>query len=916
MRQTLLLSALLALPAPAAWAAGTVDLIFEPPQVEASDICRARVPDERLFREWGEWDGAALPDRDPEILQRELARLLAMDPARWAPTVERAQALMPTVDPRYTADKAMLDRIQLFVATGRTGELKKLRLVENLRRADLVASPRMQAALAGYLMEGVGIAPDRQAALDLMVQAAYGGNADALLKLTEMELAGQKVAGWDVEPELAVTMAFGALVGQLDPVICDRAGRIAREYMNGTIVTRNVPMAERWYRFAADLGDASAAWKVAELHLRSEDLTKDNDTLVTYLTKAAEGGLPHAQAALGRAYEIGTLVPRDPDRARALHEAAAADGDRGGMIRLTLFLLSLSQQDATHRPAYRATLERLVARKDAPSWALASLADAILQDQGRWQGEEAATALLQRASDMGDTASAQRLAALRFRSASDIGAFYDVVDDLIASVHMQGNIDPMAELQNAFTCRAPDAPHRDEAAYWRMVEDAAASRSLELSPADIGLLAENPDALTLATLQSQALYGRPTAIANYLSLLRRTGAPASVIAFWEEQARRSDKAVLSSARLSLAEAGADPTRTDPRKPDLALFRAAVEAGETAAGVDLAAQLLSTPQPRPEDRVEALTHLLPLAQSGNGAAMHLLPKADPAKWPDLDAVWRDFAPVIDARGDFEAMLIALPRAGTEQAQADYLRRATAATACTFDQTILLTEVLGQMKATRAFRQWIDITEYLAEGDGWRLTRLGDVLIRYGTPTDAERAVDYFETAMADGSNTAIHRLLRYVARSELPSYDPARATELYIELVRRSDPVELPRTLARLAGEEDRIRTATEAAIDIPALYRSAAEAGSPIGMREYARILQARADSPDDLTAATDWMHRAAEAGDMDAMVAYAEALALGIGTPPSRDQAVIWLSRAAELGSEQAAATMRNLRLSEGLSQ
>lgn len=915
MRHAVLIAPFLALSAPVQ-AAQTVDLSFEPPQVQATDICRARVPDERLFREWGDWDGKALPDREPEILQRELARLLAMDPARWAGTVEKAQALMPSVDPRYTAEKATLDRIQLYVATGRTEELKRLRLVEDLRRSDLAASPRMQAALAQYLMEGIGIAPDRDAALGLMVQAAYGGNADALLKLTEMELAGQKVPGWDVEPELAVTMAFGALVGQLDPVICDRAGRIAREYLSGAIVTRNVEMAETWYRFAADLGDASAAWKVAEMHLRSEDLVKDNDTLVTYLTKAAEGELPHAQSALGRAYELGTIVPQDLDRARALHEAAAADGDRGGLIRLTLFLLQQSQQDPALRPDYIASLERLAARDDAPSWALASLADAILQDKGRWAGESEATALLERAAAMDDPGATQRLTALRFRHVSAPAEFYAVVDDLVASVHLQGNIDPMAELQNAFTCRAPDAPHRDEAQYWRGVEDAAASRSLELTPRDIAGLAEDPDPLTLATLQSQALYGRPTAIANYISLLRRTGAPPAVITFWQDLALRNDKALLSAARLSVEEGETRAALTGQRNVDIDLFRAAVEAGETAAGVDLAAQLLSVPRPTAGARVEALSALLPLAQSGNGAAMHLLPKADPARWPDLDAVWRDFAPVIEARGDFEAILIALPRAADGKAQADYLHRATASTACTFDQTILLTEVLGQMKATRAFRQWIDITEYLAEGNGWRLTRLGDVLIRYGTPTDAERAVAYFETAMADGSNTAIHRLLRYVARSELPSYDPARATQLYIQLINRSDPVELPRTLSRLAGEEDQIRKATEAAIDIPALYRSAAEAGSPIGMREYARLLQAAADNPADLAEATGWMHRAAEAGDMDAMVSYAEALALGIGTTPSRDEAVLWLSRAAELGSEQAAATMRNLRMSQGLSQ
>lgn len=56
---------------------------------------------------------------------------------------------------------------------------------------------------------------------------------------------------------------------------------------------------------------------MAEYHLQSELVTKDNDVLLTCLTKAANGNLPYAQGALG-CYEAGALVPTDLERAQTL----------------------------------------------------------------------------------------------------------------------------------------------------------------------------------------------------------------------------------------------------------------------------------------------------------------------------------------------------------------------------------------------------------------------------------------------------------------------------------------------------------------------------------------------------------------------------------------------------------------------
>ncbi len=69
-------------------------------------------------------------------------------------------------------------------------------------------------------------------------------------------------------------MAFGTLVGVLEKASANRVGRVAREYDGGEIVVQDPNLSLAWYRFAADLGDTTAAWKVAEYNLLSEKVKK------------------------------------------------------------------------------------------------------------------------------------------------------------------------------------------------------------------------------------------------------------------------------------------------------------------------------------------------------------------------------------------------------------------------------------------------------------------------------------------------------------------------------------------------------------------------------------------------------------------------------------------------------------------
>ena len=890
--------------------AETVALDFQPPEIAREPICIAGLADEQLETMWSGWVGDTLPDRAPDLIRRDMKRLMELDAVKWFGTIEKVYALLPTVDSQFGPDKAMLERTALLIAAGRVKELTNQRLIDQLLSSKQGGSPRMLNTLSDYLMQGIGIKQDKEKATSMLVAAGYGGNADALLKIVAMQQAGSEVAGWDVPQDIAVTMAFGALVGKLDPLICDRVSRIAREYMNGTIVTRDVAMAETWFKFAADLGDTTSAWKVAEMHMRSEDLVKSNDVLVNYLTKAANGGLPFAQVTLGRAYELGALVPQDKDRARALYASSAQFGDRAGVVRNVLFLQAQAKENKAKLPEYRAALAALAKRSDAPGWAFIGLAEMVLEEKGRWAGEDEAVALLQKAAALGDPDAAKRLTPIQFRHATTPAEFYTIIDEVMETVHLQGEIDPMNGLKSAFTCRSPIAPQRDDANYWENISAATGTKTVEFSPEELLQLIAGRDVQDLARLQTQALYGRPTALAQYMAVLDRVDTSPAQLNFWQAYARRYEKVALSRGRLERKFAEIGQNIGDPAT----YFRMALAEGDLGAGIELAETLLATdPQ---KFGPEATAALLPLAAAGNGAALSMLTQTDPARFPDAQAVYDAYAKVIDDRGDFDALLLAIPYLESAEMVEDYKSRAKTVTDCGFDQVMVMARTMGDIGDAKAFAQWMDIAEFLSEKDSWRMVKMGDTLRQFGDARTVTDQIEFFEVGYKAGSITAIHRLLETFSKPGTATYNPGRSADLFVDLVGRVETAEVPHVLQRIAFAPPAISSAVYAKIDIEALYLTSAEAGSAEAMLELGKLIRIRATSADDLATATDWIGKSAKLGDVDAMVAYADALAFGIGIEASREKALVWLGKAAEAGNADAAAKVRGLTLEVRVSQ
>jgi len=880
---------------PAGLIAQTLPLSFEPPDMVVSPVCVPRSSDADLIAEWGAWDKETLPDRDIGLINRDLRRLAEIDPLAWDETIQKAILKLPAVSPSFTEDHVTLARIEHLIALGQLQELRSEGLVQRLLDRGDENSPRMLNALAGFLNEGIGIDRDTRRGAEMLMAAGYGGNADALLTLSRLTVAGNAPEGWDLNPQLAATMAFGSLVGQMDPLICDRIARIAREFSSGEVVSLDHDLAVRWYRFAADLGDPIAAWRVAEYQLQSELVTKDNAVLITYLTKAADGNLPYAQVTLGRIYEAGALVPVDLAKAQALYEAAASDGDRAGVIRLSGFLEAQLPQNPALAPAFVRTLVQLEAIQDPPGWVYAKHAALILADQGRWTGQAAARALLEQGAAQQDAAAIVMLAQIDFGAAKTEPAFFAAVDQLVQTVSNLGEAAPTADLQAAFLCKAPNAPMLDQASYWAKAEAAIGSSSVEFTDTALTQLADDPDPLAMAALQTQALYGRATPLANLLAVLERDGSPATEVAFWTSYAERFENVATARAALALGQANTAPARAAA----LAQFRAAVAAGDSGAPLKLAAVLLADLSDA--TRAEALALLLPLAERGNGEAMALLPVADPVAFPTPRAVFDRYAPQIEQRGDFLALMLALPFLQTAAERDVYHGRAITAMHCNFAEAAAFATAMGAQGNLPETRRWLRVATHLAGQDGWQIVALADIYrTLLGDEGDAP-ALAFYEQAYALGNRTAVQRLLRIAGDPTKAGHDPDRIVDLYVDLVARSSASQIPAVLEEVTRKDASIRVAIEARLDLDLLYAQAAEAGNPVAMREHAARLRAKALTQAEIKASTAWLVSASEGGDVPAMLLLSQAYSMGVGVPASLGNARAWLHKAAEAGDPTA---------------
>ena len=99
-------------------------------------------------------------------------RLAEMDAARWNTTIQTALLRLQATDPKFGADDLALAQIAQHVALGDLTGLADTGQVATLLARGAANSPKIQASLAGYLTEGIGVPRDPVAGAALLLIAS------------------------------------------------------------------------------------------------------------------------------------------------------------------------------------------------------------------------------------------------------------------------------------------------------------------------------------------------------------------------------------------------------------------------------------------------------------------------------------------------------------------------------------------------------------------------------------------------------------------------------------------------------------------------------------------------------------------------------------------------------------------------
>ena len=883
-------------------------LDFLPPEVEARDMCVPSAPRPGTERIGAKTDEAELTDEERiRFLRRDIRNYMAEDADRYFDFVATLIDRRATLDDTFTPVDAIFAKIDLMVRAGRTEQLFSEGLIDALhaRRGELTNTQLVE--LARFYGDGTGVVTDRALSQDLIREAAYGGNATALFEIARLEQAGTLVDGWDAPLDLTVTMAFGGILGAMDQGVCRRASRIAQAYLQGDVVRANPALAMAWFRFAADLGGAEAAWRVVEFHLNAEAATKDNEELRRYLRQAVRLGFTVDDDAASALLASGAVEAQELEDLLGFNYSQ--DGRRTRIAIPDLLQLDVVRPDkeVSEDSPYNIYLRELAALPTAPGRVFDQLAVEVLLRKGRWAGEAEALALLEEGTRRGDERAQRRLAGMlvRYRDdATTIARVDTLLADLIARF---GTEAAMHDLDTLYRCQVNDAPRLDRAEPWAAAYRATGHGGIQISAPDLLALSPDRDPETLALIQSMALDRRVAMMAAHTQRVQSSGLPSqSAARYWAAAINRSHQALEEFAELEFDLA------TSPTERDLAvelMRRVALHNGVTTA-LELGMTLVEYNGRAPDiaDQIEAQLTLA--GNRGEGAAIRLLSRLQTNTRSEAE-VFAQFADIIDARGDFLALMFAMPHVTPAKVD-DYIDRAVSLMNCgTKDAAELADAYTIHNDAALAFH-WQRIGLTFEGGHVLSKLRLSNSQVAYFDEGSAPDPVAQASRDLTEGDPAALLRLVQLTANPDLPTYDADAAIEHFLAAVQRSDEQGTAQLAALYRAADPAVRTGVDRRIDIAAVLTRAAQVGDAASAFELGMLLRDRAVTGADLGMSLNWLEVAAKQGHRDAMFEAAYAHGLGLGGASDADAAQDWLAQAETAGHPDAAAFARMLSLRE----
>jgi TPR repeat protein len=166
---------------------------------------------------------------------------------------------------------------------------------------------------------------DPESGLELLMQAAQAGSAEAQNRLGELYEVG------DANPSAAVELYRRAA----EQGYAIAQWNLATMYERGRGVSLDEGQAAHWYQKAAEQGDALAQKSLGIMHRDGRGVAQDQAEAVKWLLKAAEQGVVEAQSALGIIHKEGRDGAQRDDAAAVLWlTKAAEEGDASAQYNL------------------------------------------------------------------------------------------------------------------------------------------------------------------------------------------------------------------------------------------------------------------------------------------------------------------------------------------------------------------------------------------------------------------------------------------------------------------------------------------------------------------------------------------------------------------------------------------------------
>jgi TPR repeat protein len=886
--------------------ARTLDLAFMPPVIEPQDLCLPSVDP-------GDADDPGADDGEDGLtdalrlrfVMRDIRRLQAEDADRWFDFLMTLLDWRARLDASFAGISHKLAQIEVYVDAGRLEQLRTAGLIDALRNGRERLNNIQKLALAQYYLNGIGVAPDKEYALGLIRDSAFGGNTDALMSIARMELRGEPMPDWDAPLDVTVTLAFGGMLGQMNKDVCRHAERIAREYTEGDVVTRNADIAYAWYKFAADLGGAQAAWRIVEFHLSAEAGRKDNTEMLHYLQLAVQRGITLDDGQVQQIKSAGKVDEATLTGILGYNFSQDTGRGRPSLSHLLRLSVNLDGDMPTQESPYQQYLREVSRFPTAPGWVLTLLAEQVLIMEGRWAGEREAMVLLEEAVLRDDPEAMQMLASMLVRYRDDPAQLNRAINLLTAVVERFGEASAMRDLDALYRCQAPDAPRLSEADVWATSYRATQAATADIGDADMLALDVYKAPAMLAQIQTQALDGNPTSLAAYFERLQFDPLATEAAAYlWAERTNQSDSALEEYAELEFS------LSTNPAERDLALelLRRVYLNNGVQTSLELAVALTKDHGNDPKVAAEIIALLQKASSRGEGAAIRLLSRHLSSE-RTAQSVFEEYAEVIEERGDFIAMMFAIPFVDSAKAD-DYIDRAVALMSCGTKDTDELSDASTAMLLPDQAYHWRQVVRTIEGGNVLSRLAISNSQMRSFNKGAAPSPREIQERNLREGDEIARRNLLTLTADPDLPSYDPEAAAGFLLAIIASGKADDEAWVLETYRNADADLQAAIAAKIDMQTVFLAAAQKGSIAAKLDLALLLRSRAKTAADLQASARWFAEAAEGGNVTAMSEFGHMLAYGIGVPQDRAAAVTLLDQAARGGDVAAAETARLLRL------